>query len=237
MALLAKLRSVLRLGEASNAARLVVGQRAPDFALQDTDGTTVRLADLIATGPVLLAFFPKAFTGGCTRELRAYRDKHQELVGRGARVVGISTDDRETLARFRAALAAPYTFLSDPDGAVSRQYGGVWLGTANRITVTVSVDGTIARITSGLSALFPGSDISACAGTSTTPRPQANAHASPSARAPRAPPGRSAGPARPGTPPPRPSRQRRRGRCCGVTVRSGHRATGTAAAAGCAGGP
>ena len=157
-----RVRSALGLG---NAAPVAVGQRAPDFNLTDSEGRPTTLKQLIGQGPVLLAFFPRAFTGGCTREMRAYTSQHDQLAERGARVVGISVDDVETLARFKASLGATYTFLSDPDGAVSRQYAGVSMGTANRVTVTVAPDGTITRITTGLPAIFPGGDIAACSQT------------------------------------------------------------------------
>jgi peroxiredoxin len=142
--------------------RVEAGQTAPDFVLDDSEGRPVSLAALRAEGPVVLAFFPRAFTGGCTRELRTFRDHHQELTGRGARLVAISVDDGPSLARFKTSLAAPFTFLSDPDGRVARLYGGVSAGTANRVTVTIGADGVITRVTSGLSALFPAADIAAC---------------------------------------------------------------------------
>jgi peroxiredoxin Q/BCP len=154
-----RVRSALGLG---SAAPVAVGQRAPDFTLTDSDGQPVSLGQLIARGPALLAFFPRAFTGGCTREMKAYASQQGDLEARAARVVGISVDDVPTLARFKASLGAPYTFLSDPDGTVARQYAGVSMGTANRVTVTVGPDGTITRVTAGLPALFPGGDIAAC---------------------------------------------------------------------------
>jgi thioredoxin-dependent peroxiredoxin len=159
VAMLDRVRSALGLG---SAAPVVVGQRAPDFQLTDSDGQAVTLGQLLAAGPVLLAFFPRAFTGGCTREMKAYAGQQDDLAARGARVVGISVDDVATLARFKASLGAPYTFLSDPGGAVSQQYAGVSMGTANRVTVTVAPDRTITRVTTGLAALFPGADIAAC---------------------------------------------------------------------------
>jgi thioredoxin-dependent peroxiredoxin len=159
MPMLDRVRSALGLG---SAAPVAVGQRAPDFRLTDSDGQPVTLGQLISRGPVLLAFFPRAFTGGCTREMKAYTSQHADLEASGARVVGISVDDVDTLARFKASLKAPYTFLSDPDGAVAKQYAGVSMGTANRVTVMVAPDRTITRITTGLAAIFPGSDIAAC---------------------------------------------------------------------------
>jgi thioredoxin-dependent peroxiredoxin len=153
------------LGTIGLSARppLAVGDFAPDFTLTDSDGQPVALADLVAAGPALLAFFPRAFTAGCSKELRGYRDRHADVVQRGARVVGISVDDPATLARFKQSLGAPYTFLSDPQGQVSRLYAGVSAGTANRVTVTVGADRMVRRVTKGLSAIFPGGDIEACA--------------------------------------------------------------------------
>lgn len=171
MAFMNRVKSALGLGE---GAPVAVGQRAPSFTLPDTEGRSVSLEELYADGPVLLAFFPRAFTAGCTREMRAFTGQQDDLTARGARVVGISTDDPDTLARFKASLGAAYTFLSDRDGAVSRQYAGVSLGTANRVTVTVAPDGRVTRVTTGLAAIFPGGDIGAC------PLASSDASASPS---------------------------------------------------------
>ncbi len=143
-------------------SQVAVGQPAPDFTLFDTEGQAVSLKELIRRGPVILAFYPKAFTGGCTHELRSYAQQEAELTAKGAQLCAISLDDRETLARFKASLGASFRFLSDPEGEVSRQYGGVSMGTANRVTVTIGQDGHITRLTSGLSAIFPGGDIREC---------------------------------------------------------------------------
>jgi peroxiredoxin len=76
--------------------------------------------------------------------------------------VAISLDDVATLRRFRASIGASFPFLSDPDGRVSRLYAGVSLGTANRVTVDINSDGTIAHVRQGLGAIFPDEDIKAC---------------------------------------------------------------------------
>jgi peroxiredoxin Q/BCP len=155
-------RALGALSPGRPAGTVAVGDVAPEFTLTSSEGQPVSLAGLRAEGPVLLAFFPRAFTAGCTRELRTYTDQHAQVLERGARVVAISTDDPATLARFKASLGAPFTFLSDPEGAVSRQYAGVSLGTANRATVTVTREGRVARITAGLPAIFPAEDIAGC---------------------------------------------------------------------------
>jgi len=95
-------------------------------------------------------------------ELKAYRDQYAKVTSKGAEVVAISLDDVATLKRFRESLGAPFPFLSDPDGRVSRQYAGVSLGSANRVTVDIDSDGTIAHVRQGLGALFPAEDIKGC---------------------------------------------------------------------------
>src|SRR3954469_1821400 len=95
-------------------------------------------------------------------ELKAYRDQYAKVTAKGAQVVAISLDDVATLKRFRESIGAPFPFLSDPDGRVSRLYAGVSLGTANRVTVDIDSDGTIAHVRQGMSALFPDADIKAC---------------------------------------------------------------------------
>ncbi len=149
--------------------QVAVGQPAPDFTLTDSDGQPVTLSEAVRLGPVMLAFFPRAFTSGCTHELRTYTDEQQRLAGKGAQLFAISVDDGETLARFRKSLGAPFRFLSDPGGQVAARYGGVTSGQANRITVTVGPDRLITRITAGLPAIFPRGDIDACR-PSATPR-------------------------------------------------------------------
>jgi thioredoxin-dependent peroxiredoxin len=76
--------------------------------------------------------------------------------------VAISLDDVATLRRFRESIGAPFPFLSDPDGRVSRLYAGVSGGTANRVTVDIDSDGTIAHVRQGLGAILPDTDIKAC---------------------------------------------------------------------------
>jgi peroxiredoxin len=94
--------------------------------------------------------------------MKAYRDKYATIRSKGAEVLAVSTDDVETLRRFKASLEAPFPFLSDPEGKVARLYAGFSHGTANRVTITIDADGTIAHVTQGLGAILPESDIKAC---------------------------------------------------------------------------
>jgi peroxiredoxin len=157
LSLLKKLASVNARG-----GELRVGDVAPDFTLRDSDGTERTLSQALKAGPVLLAFYPRAFTFGCTRELRRYTERQRELQAKGAQLWAISVDDPATLARFKELLGAGFTFLSDPAGAVSQRYVGTSNGEALRATITVGTDGRITRFTAGLAALFPGGDIVAC---------------------------------------------------------------------------
>ena len=135
---------------------------APDFTLTDSDGNSITLSKELALGPVILAFYPKAFTGGCTRELTAYKDQYAKALAKGARVIAISVDDVETLKKFKESLGAPYTFLSDPGGTVAAQYGGVSEGYAKRATFVVAQDGTIGHTDEGMNALVPDPALEAC---------------------------------------------------------------------------
>jgi peroxiredoxin Q/BCP len=143
---------------------LKVGDPAPDFTLPDQDGKPVALKDLLASGPVILAFYPKAFTSGCTKQNSAFRDHYAEVSAKGAQVVGISTDDVATQKRFRDELKLPYPLLSDAGGKVAGQYAGTMpvVGVASRANFVIGQDGKIAQIVLGSDAVDPGSAIAAC---------------------------------------------------------------------------
>lgn len=100
------------------------GELAPDFELAGSSGETVRLADYRGQR-VILFFYPKAKTPGCTRQACGFRDRWEVINAAGATVLGISPDDPETLRRWQEEESFPYELLSDPDHAVADQYG-VW---------------------------------------------------------------------------------------------------------------
>jgi peroxiredoxin Q/BCP len=99
-----------------------VGQIAPDFTLPDQHGKAVRLSDLHSQGPVVLFFYPKDETAGCTAEACAFRDEHQHFLEAGATVVGISSDSEESHRKFAANHRLPYTLLSDAGGVLRRAW-------------------------------------------------------------------------------------------------------------------
>jgi thioredoxin-dependent peroxiredoxin len=101
---------------------LEVGDRAPDFSLIDDSGKTVSLADY-AGRKLILYFYPKAFTPGCTTQACDLRDRYGELAAAGYEIAGISPDPVDRLAAFRADHDLPFPMLSDEDHKVARAYG------------------------------------------------------------------------------------------------------------------
>jgi thioredoxin-dependent peroxiredoxin len=96
--------------------------------------------------------------------VRAYRDQYANVVGKGAQVVGISTDDVATQKRFKDENQLPFPLLSDAKGKVAKQYGGTvaLIGLANRATFVVGQDGVVKEITTGGDAINPTGAIAAC---------------------------------------------------------------------------
>jgi peroxiredoxin Q/BCP len=143
---------------------LKVGDPAPGFTLPDQDGNPVTLSELLASGPVILAFYPKAFTPGCTKQNSSFRDRYADVSAKGAQVLGISVDDVATQKRFRDELKLPYRLLSDAGGKVAKLYAGTMpvVGLASRANFVVGQDGKIAQIVLGGDAVDPNSAIAAC---------------------------------------------------------------------------
>ena len=100
------------------------GQPAPDFTLTDQDGNPVTLSKLKGT-PVVLYFYPKDDTPGCTNEACAFRDARMDYEKAGARVLGLSPDTVTSHDKFRRKYELPFTLLADPENTVCEQYG-VW---------------------------------------------------------------------------------------------------------------
>lgn len=103
--------------------RVSVGDPAPDFRLPRQDGTEFHLGDILGRRPVILYFYPRDDTPGCTAEACGFRDRHAVFAEADAEVVGVSRDSVESHLRFAAKYGLPFTLLSDPDGRVHRLYG------------------------------------------------------------------------------------------------------------------
>lgn len=101
---------------------LSAGDRAPDFTLYDDEKNAFTLAEARESGPVVLLFFPGAFTSVCTSELNAVGNDYERYQDLGAQVVGISTDSPFVLAEFKKANGFPFRLLSDHSGEVAAAY-------------------------------------------------------------------------------------------------------------------
>jgi peroxiredoxin Q/BCP len=101
------------------------GELAPDFALPDAEGNTVSLAALRGQ-TIVLYFYPKDDTPGCTAEACGFRDAWQELRAQGVMVLGVSRDTAKSHQKFARKHALPFTLLADEGGAVAQRYG-VWV--------------------------------------------------------------------------------------------------------------
>ncbi len=100
-----------------------VGEEAPDFTLYDQDGESVSLNDFKDVNNVVLFFYPKDFSPGCTTQACSFRDSYEDFTDQGAVVIGISSDSVESHKKFLDTYLLPFTLLSDPKGKVRSQYG------------------------------------------------------------------------------------------------------------------
>ena len=129
------------------------GEPAPDFELSGDDGETVRLSELRGK-PVVLYFYPKDDTPGCTAQACGIRDAYGEFEKEGAVVLGVSPDDERSHGKFRDKYDLPFTLLADTDHHVAEQYG-VWgekkyMGRSyfgvKRWTFVIDEDGNVKRV-------------------------------------------------------------------------------------------
>jgi peroxiredoxin Q/BCP len=129
------------------------GTQAPDFALSSDSGETVTLSALRGK-PVVLYFYPKDDTPGCTTQACGIRDSYGAFAERGAVVLGVSPDDETAHVKFKEKYGLPFTLLADPDHAVADAYG-TWVEKNNygkksmgieRSTFLIDSQGNVARI-------------------------------------------------------------------------------------------
>jgi thioredoxin-dependent peroxiredoxin len=102
---------------------LPIGTPAPDFSLLDQEGNAQTLSNILKDKAVVLYFYPKNETYGCTKEACAFRDSHEVFTDLGAEVIGISADSVNSHQRFQNNHKLPFLLLSDPDRKVHQLYG------------------------------------------------------------------------------------------------------------------
>ena len=145
-------------------AGLKLGTQAPDFVAQGAlDGKDFNfvLADALKQGPVVLYFYPKAFTSGCTVEAHLFAEATVKFQALGAQVVGVSGDDIDTLKKFSVSeCRSKFAVLADPDLKISKSYDAtlfLWPGHSDRTSYVITPDG---KVLYSYSALGPDKHVS-----------------------------------------------------------------------------
>ena len=132
------------------------GEMAPEFEGATSQGSRLRLADLRGH-PVVLYFYPKADTPGCTMESKGFRDHFTELGEREVRVVGVSTDTVDEQRAFAQKYGFQFPLVADSDRAIATRYGVLGgSGHARRVTFLIGADGRVRRV---IDSSLPGSHV------------------------------------------------------------------------------
>lgn len=129
-------------------AELKVGDIAPDFSLMEEHGRLVGLKDYLGKKIVVLYFYPKDFTPGCTTEACSFRDDYKAYEEKGAVVIGVSLDSAESHIKFSEKYNLPFLLLSDSGKNVAKAYGVLGIGgfLAKRVTFVIDKEGKIAAV-------------------------------------------------------------------------------------------
>ena len=131
----------------------MVGSKAPDFTAHTDTGGTLKLSSLKGR-QVVLYFYPKADTPGCTKEACSFRDEFPRFTGIDAVILGVSPDPVKAVAKFKEKYGLPFTLIADEDHAIAEKYG-VWVEKTNygktymgieRSTFVIDADGNVAKV-------------------------------------------------------------------------------------------
>ena len=134
--------------------KVKVGDNAPDFEGPTTEGKTLGLKDFLGKKNVVLYFYPKDDTPGCTKEACSFRDNLQPIRSLGAEILGVSVDSVESHKKFSTKFSLPFPLISDKEKRIAKAYGVLRVtGTTNRVTFIIDKNGKIAKI-------FPKVDVS-----------------------------------------------------------------------------
>ena len=130
---------------ANTGADPLVGKPAPDFTAAAQDGTSVHLAALKGK-PVVVYFYPKDETPGCTKEACSFRDSWEALSKTGAVLIGVSADNLESHKQFVAHWKLPFLLATDPDGSIGKLFGVPFESYHQRQTIEIGADGTVKKV-------------------------------------------------------------------------------------------
>jgi peroxiredoxin Q/BCP len=134
------------------AAMPNVGDPAPLFTGQDQDGKEFKFADLVGKKIVLLYFYPKDFTGGCTKEACGFRDRMGDLQTNNVEVIGVSHDSAESHKKFADEYKLNFTLIADPDGKIIEVYDVKMpiMAMSKRVSFLIGLDGKIVHVTDAM---------------------------------------------------------------------------------------
>jgi peroxiredoxin Q/BCP len=99
------------------------GEKIPKFELKDQDGNVFNSEDVVGKKPLVIYFYPKDFTPGCTKEACSFRDSYEDFQDAGAEVIGISNDSEKSHSKFSKKYKLPFVLLSDANGRVRKKFG------------------------------------------------------------------------------------------------------------------
>jgi len=136
------------MSEDEHRSQVKVDEPAPDFSLPNQSGELIRLQDFVGKKIVVLYFYPKDFSMGCTAEACAFRDSYEVFKDAGAEVIGVSSQSVKSHERFALANSLPFTLLSDEDGKVKKLYGAVSVFglMAGRVTFIIDKKGIVRHV-------------------------------------------------------------------------------------------
>jgi peroxiredoxin Q/BCP len=124
---------------------LPVGTKAPNFTTKNTNGETVSLSDF-AGKTVVMYFYPKDDTPGCTKEAQSFRDNYAEYQGKEIVVLGVSMDDEASHKAFTEKYGLPFQLLADTDGSITKAYDVEGGGYSKRVTYIINGEGAISYV-------------------------------------------------------------------------------------------
>lgn len=137
---------------------LTSGTQAPNFTTTDDQGNTVSLQDFSGK-VVVLYFYPKDDTPGCTKEAQSFRDNYAQYQEKDMVVLGVSMDDEASHKQFKEKYGLPFTLLADKDGAITKAYDVEGGGYSKRVTYIIDENGVISHVDANVKTASHAQDI------------------------------------------------------------------------------